>query len=285
MTAGEAIREKTPSPLLHSDDENPRKPQQHPAIRLWQITGRDASGVFGEILLAFRRLQRIDERPQAGSLDPFHNGGRILEHVIVDRVPNLQPGAERGQGVIITAGLRKIVAHPCGLRELFTPRCKMRDFAHQYMSRLVEIVGHLHREHAAWRQRTRSRCNCLRWPGTHWNIALANSTSVFSVGTQCAILASMKLCPGNRSRACRSMSADVSMPVTAACGQRLASSSVEFPGPHPISTTLRASASGICASRSRAGRVRSFSNLRYCSALQSAMSATVSASCIWPDAG
>jgi len=46
------------------------------------------------------------------------------------------------------------------------------------------------------------------------------------------------------------------MPVTAACGQRLTKSSVEFPGPHPISTTLRASASRICASRSRAGRVR-----------------------------
>src|ERR1700680_2478714 len=102
-------------------------------------------------------------------------------------------------------------------------------------------------------------------------MALANSTSVSAGGAQCAILASMKVAAGNRSRAWRSMSADVSMPVTAARGQRLTRSSVEFPGPHPMSTTLRASASGICASRSRAGRVRSSSNLRYCSALQSAM--------------
>src|SRR6201996_3904045 len=67
------------------------------------------------------------------------------------------------------------------------------------------------------------------------------------------------------------MSAEVSMPITSACGQRLTSSSVELPGPQPMSTTLRASTIGICASRSRDGRVRSSSNLRYCCALQSAM--------------
>src|SRR5882762_5292232 len=83
----------------------------------------------------------------------------------------------------------------------------------------------------------------------------------------------MKLYPGNRSRACRSMAAEVSIPMISARGHRLTRSSVEFPGPHPTSTTLRASTSGICSSRSRDGRVRSSSNLRYCSALQSAIPA------------
>src|SRR6185437_3738006 len=127
-----------------------------------------------------------------------------------------------------------------------------------------------------------SRCNCLRWPGTHWKMALANSTSVFSGGAQCAMLASMNFCAGNRSRACRSMSAEVSIPITSACGQRFTSSSVELPGPQPISTTLRASAIGICASRSRDGRVRSSSNLRYCCGLQSAIATPLTASSAAP---
>ncbi len=42
------------------------------------------------------------------------------------------------------------------------------------------------------------------------------------------------------------------MPVIRACGQRRARSSVELPGPQPISTTCRGSATGTCASRSRA---------------------------------
>src|SRR5215470_9135533 len=46
-------------------------------------------------------------------------------------------------------------------------------------------------------------------------------------------------------------------------------SSVELPGPQPRSITLRGDLSGTCASRSRGGRVRSSSNLRYWRALQS----------------
>src|SRR5690348_48691 len=40
-------------------------------------------------------------------------------------------------------------------------------------------------------------------------------------------------------------------------------SSVEFPGPQPRSTAWRSSVRGTCASRSRAGRVRSSSNFTY----------------------
>src|SRR5262245_45705146 len=54
------------------------------------------------------------------------------------------------------------------------------------------------------------------------------------------------------------------------------SSSVELPGPQPRSTTRRGRASGTCASRSRGGRVRSSSNLRYWRALQSSVMSTAS---------
>src|SRR4051812_35521507 len=40
-------------------------------------------------------------------------------------------------------------------------------------------------------------------------------------------------------------------------------SSVELPGPQPRSTAWRSSVNGTCASRSRAGRVRSSSNFTY----------------------
>src|ERR1700761_9644927 len=85
----------------------------------------------------------------------------------------------------------------------------------------------------------------------------------------------MKVCCGRRSRAWRSMSAEVSMPITLAFGQRLTRSSVELPGPHPMSTILRASVSGTWASKSRGGGGGSSSNLRYCCALQSAISTYV----------
>jgi hypothetical protein len=55
------------------------------------------------------------------------------------------------------------------------------------------------------------------------------------------MFASMNVCPGSRSRACLNMSAEVSIPVIFACGQRRASNSVELPGPQPMSTTPRAS--------------------------------------------
>ena len=58
---------------FHRHDENPRKAEQHLAVGLRQIGGRDARGVFGEILLALGRLQQFQERPQAGALDPLHD--------------------------------------------------------------------------------------------------------------------------------------------------------------------------------------------------------------------
>jgi hypothetical protein len=68
---------------------------------------------------------------------------------------------------------------------------------------------------------------------------------------------------GSRSRACRNMSGDESIPMTSALGNRSSKSSVELPGPQPRSMTRRGDRRGTCANRSRGGRVRSSSNLRY----------------------
>src|SRR5262245_6022675 len=70
------------------------------------------------------------------------------------------------------------------------------------------------------------------------------------------------------------MSGEESSPITSACGNRSMSSSVELPGPQPRSNTRVASLSGTCAKRSREGRVRSSSNLRYWRADQSFMGST-----------
>src|SRR5437870_2981389 len=67
------------------------------------------------------------------------------------------------------------------------------------------------------------------------------------------------------------MSGEESSPITSAFGNRSTSSSVELPGPQPRSNTRAARSSGTCASRSREGRVRSSSNLRYWRADQSFM--------------
>lgn len=65
------------------------------------------------------------------------------------------------------------------------------------------------------------------------------------------------------------MSGDESSPVIVADGYWVASTVVELPGPQPRSIILLGAVRGTCDRRSRAGWVRSFSNLRYWFALQS----------------
>jgi hypothetical protein len=52
-------------------------------------------------------------------------------------------------------------------------------------------------------------------------------------------------------------------PNDSALGNRSTKSAVELPGPQPRSTARRGDRTGTCAKRSRGGRVRSSSNLRY----------------------
>lgn len=65
------------------------------------------------------------------------------------------------------------------------------------------------------------------------------------------------------------MSGLESRPVTWAVGYAVVRTLVELPGPQPRSIIRRGDVRGTRARRSRAGWVRSFSNLRYCVALQS----------------
>lgn len=65
------------------------------------------------------------------------------------------------------------------------------------------------------------------------------------------------------------MSGDESRPVIVADGYVVARTVVEFAGPQPRSIILFGAVRGTCDRRSRAGWVRSFSNLRYWFAFQS----------------
>ena len=73
---------------------------------------------------------------------------------------------------------------------------------------------------------------------------------------------------GSRLRAAAIMSGELSSPLTSAAGKRAASTSVELPGPQPKSMARWASVAGTACSRSRTGRVRSFSKLLYWAADQ-----------------
>ena len=114
-----------------------------------------------------------------------------------------------------------------------------------------------------------SRSMC---PGTHCSTALARTTSTGSSGRQVRTSPSSKSsCPGTACAAAASiMAGEESTPVIRASGHQSASSAVALPGPQPRSTTLatRRSSVSMCETRSRNGRSRSASNLRYCWAFQ-----------------
>ncbi len=74
--------------------------------------------------------------------------------------------------------------------------------------------------------------------------------------------------PGSRSFAALIMSGALSTPTMDAAGKRRAISSVELPGPQPRSAARATSPAGTACNRSRAGRVRSSSNFKYCRADQ-----------------
>src|SRR5262249_18795730 len=82
------------------------------------------------------------------------------------------------------------------------------------------------------------------------------------------MLQSSNRAPGSRFLAASIMTAELSTPTMAASGKRSAINLVELPGPQPRSAAFRTSLAGTACRRSRAARVRSSSNFRYCSADQ-----------------
>ena len=170
--------------------------------------------------------------------------------------------------VVVAADGRQ--RRPGGIGKLGRKRHRRGRLAHQHMRRLHQIVRHLHRKHAARRQQSQqprpAAPDAPAATGTrHWRRSRRPARPASNWPHRPVRTST----PGSRCRALAIMSGEVSKPLTLACGQRATSSSVELPGPQPMSTTRRGFSSGICASRSRAGRVRSSSNLRYCAADQS----------------
>ena len=152
------------------------------------------------------------------------------------------------------------------------PVARRGHFGNRRMRRLAGVVGHLDRQHAAGRQRLDRRRITRSRSGTHWNTAFAKirrSRPRRRPGREVGL---HELAP-----AAAAASPDAACPATIDArdrrvGKRSISSSVELPGPHPRSTIDGYSPGGTRASRSRAARVRSSSNFRYCAAFQSAIS-------------
>ena len=103
----------------------------------------------------------------------------------------------------------------------------------------------------------------------HWNTALEKSKSTGSPGVYEDKSPRAKSTWGSAALAVLIMSAEESMPVMCAEGYRFSTTAVEFPGPQPRSMMRLGEERGTWERRSRAGRVRCSSNLRYCAALQS----------------
>ena len=160
-------------------------------------------------------------------------------------------------------------AHRCRARQLFLNGARdaiVRIRTWEGSSKLSGTCTAKQPPGVKWDSRRTIRAMCS---GTHCRTALAKIRSNGSTGRQCATSAFSNLSCGSRARACANMSSDESNPIISACGNLLARSSVELPGPQPRSTTRLATSQGTRLRRSIAGRVRSASNCKYCLALQS----------------
>ncbi len=88
----------------------------------------------------------------ARSLHPFDDGLRVVEHMIVNRVPDINVPAQRPERIVVDTGFRQDVSRFRRMRKLLAERLKPGYFAHQKVRRLIEIVRHLHCKYAALRQ-------------------------------------------------------------------------------------------------------------------------------------
>src|SRR5271166_1896656 len=132
------------------DEEEPRERQEHGSVRLDWVGVRDRGLVAGEVILAFGRVERIEERPQARSFHPFDNCARpARQEMEIGGAPDVDTGAMRAQELEIPFGAVAGLARSRRMRELRRPRPMRRDLPHQTVRRLVEIVGDLDRERSA----------------------------------------------------------------------------------------------------------------------------------------
>ncbi|MNI74119.1 hypothetical protein D3C73_1301840 [compost metagenome] len=97
--------------------------------------------------------QRLQERPQAAALEPLDDARRAArQRVVIGGVPDVDAaamGLEHGVVVTCSGHLGTLCA---GVAQFADPWAIGGDFAHQAVGRLVEGVGHLDGQAAAWGQ-------------------------------------------------------------------------------------------------------------------------------------
>ena len=150
-----------------------------------------------------------------------------------------------------------------GAGELPGPGSVRRRRAHQDVHRLVEVVGHLHRQRPArreLRQEPRQERGMVGQPLQHRvgedEVEGPGRLPGGDVGHLEAHVRQALAGGGDH------VGGAVDPERAGPPGKRARRSSVEFPGPQPRSTAAATRAVGTCARRSRAGRVRSSSKRR-----------------------
>src|SRR3984957_3208866 len=85
-------------------DEQPRKRQENGPVRLRRIGFGDCLLVASQESLPLALLERVEERAEAGSLQPFDDGPRAGERMKVSRPPDVDMGSMGAQEAEIPVG-------------------------------------------------------------------------------------------------------------------------------------------------------------------------------------
>src|SRR5690349_17720173 len=116
------------------NDEQARKRQQYGAVGKRCIRLPDGARVALEIRVALGIVERIEERPQAATLEPFDDALRAARKtMVVRRDPDVDAAAMRLQQLVIpacTAARRPLAGDAC---KLARPRAVGRHLAHQHV--------------------------------------------------------------------------------------------------------------------------------------------------------
>jgi hypothetical protein len=104
---------------------------------------------------ALVRAQRIEERPQAGALEPLHDRARAGEPVDVGRLPDVHLAPNGTEPAVIVLEAAELFPCERRARKLAAPWPCPGDLAHQAVRRLVHVVRHLDGEAAAGPQEAR----------------------------------------------------------------------------------------------------------------------------------
>ena len=102
-----------------------------------------------------RRMSALSTDRNGRKAEPLNHStiaSRTGHHMVVDGVPDVEVRAERLEQIVIGRRCRQIVARRCRQPDLRGPRAAFCHLAHEGERRLVGVVRHLQRQHAAFRQ-------------------------------------------------------------------------------------------------------------------------------------